>query len=170
MGGLIAIHALLLEKIEAVRAVVLSSPLLGVAVTVPVLKEKIGTWAAKYLPHLTIYNEIPNEDLTKDRAVITEYEKDTLRHDQISLTLYVQLGEAMKAANSRAGEFTKPILLQQSGTDRVVSVSAEREFFGKVSSEDKKIITYDDMYHEIYNEVGREAVFADLRQWLTEHL
>ena len=38
--------------------------------------------------------------------------------------------------------------------------------YDRVSSRDKTLKLYDGFYHEIFNEPGRERVFADMEAWL----
>ena len=47
---------------------------------------------------------------------------------------------------------------------------AARRFFDAASSHERRWISYDDMYHEIYNELERERVLADLTDWIGARL
>jgi alpha-beta hydrolase superfamily lysophospholipase len=166
MGGLITTSFILNRAPQSVRGVVLSSPLFGVAVKVPKLKEQLGRKLAGYLPNFTLYSGLKFEDLTRDKAVVAEYERDTLRHERISTSMFVQMTDLMQVCLQSASKFAYPLFVQQAGEDKIVSASATRDFFNRVENKDKEMIVYDDYYHEVYNEVGREKVFADLRRWL----
>jgi acylglycerol lipase len=48
----------------------------------------------------------------------------------------------------------------------VADPQAGLELFERVASADKTAHCYEDFYHEIFNETGRAAVFADLAAWL----
>ena len=39
-----------------------------------------------------------------------------------------------------------------------------------MSFPDKVLIEYEGLYHEVYNEPGKEQVFADFEAWLERHL
>jgi alpha-beta hydrolase superfamily lysophospholipase len=40
----------------------------------------------------------------------------------------------------------------------------------KISSADKKVIPYEGLYHEIFNEPEREQVLDDMCAWLKAHV
>jgi alpha-beta hydrolase superfamily lysophospholipase len=168
MGGLITAKTFMIEGGLKVNGCILSSPLFGVALKVSKIKEGMGRALARFVPHMTMFNEIDYEDLTRDKAVQKEYELDSLRHDKISLALYLYMQEEFEYAMEHAHKVKVPFLLQQSGADRVVSVDAATGFFDKVGSADKKLLKYDGACHESYNDIGREKVYSDLVEWLNE--
>jgi len=170
MGGLVTTNTIIEYPALEFTALVLSSPLFAVAVEVPKIKKLGAQFLNKYVPDLTLYNEIVYRQLTSDKEVINEYYKDTLRHDRISSGLYVQMLGAMEKAMAHAAQITCPLLLQQAGADTVVSCKASEKFFKNVGSEEKKLQIYEDLKHEIYNEVYRQQVFADLIDWLNPFL
>ena len=51
--------------------------------------------------------------------------------------------------------------LQEAAAERFDKILDE-----KVSSRDKTLKLYDGYYHEIFNEPGRDQVFADIESWL----
>ena len=78
------------------------------------------------------------------------------------------------AAQARAFELAPrlavPLLCQAAGADALVDPRAARRFFDAASSHERRWISYDDMYHEIYNELERERVLADLTDWIGARL
>lgn len=166
MGGLVLAQTLIDIGNLGAKAAVFSSPLFGISAPVPPLKEKVGRMVAGLLPNLTLYSGLKYEDLTRDRDVVKEYEKDTYRHERISTSLFVQMTETMQMAMTKAGSILLPVFLQQAGMDKIVSASAATQFFSRLGSKDKELIVYDEYYHEIFNDVGREKVFSDLNGWL----
>lgn len=172
MGGLIQTRALIENTDLQLNAVaqVLSSPLFGLAVKVPVIKEKAARVLARILPNVTLFNEINFDVLSHDPKVRSEYASDSLRHDQVSPTVYMGMLESFGLLAREAGKIRLPTLLQQAGSDKVVSRSAAEQTFAKFSSVDKEIKIYEGFFHEIYNEVGRERVFNDLLAFLTPRI
>ena len=57
----------------------------------------------------------------------------------------------------------------QAGADRIASVDSARRLYDEAGSSDKRWEIYPDYYHEIFNEIGRERVYADLVAWLGQH-
>jgi alpha-beta hydrolase superfamily lysophospholipase len=170
MGGLITIRMLETTADKGIKAMALSSPQLGIAVKVSKIKEVAAHYLNKYLPDLTLYNEIAYGDLTKDKEVQAEYARDSLRHDRISSGLYVQMLGAMEKARGQASAIWLPTLLQQAGDDTIVNRPMAEQFFEKLGSVNKRIIVYEDYKHEIFNELGRKKVFQDLAEWLEPFL
>lgn len=168
MGGLVTSASVIKYGEMGAKALVLSSPLFGISVQVPAIKEKAARFASKLLPNLTLHNELKYEDLTHDPSVIEEYEKDILRHDRISTSLFIEMVETMDYCLKSAGRVKLPFLLQYAGQDRIVSSPKAEEFYNRVGSDNKTLKLYEDFYHEIYNEIGRPIVFADLAAWLKQ--
>lgn len=169
MGGLILMSYLLENQEEEFSGVVFSSPLLGLSMEVPALKDMAARLLVKVMPNITLYNEIKHEDLTHDHAIVESYDKDPLRHSQVCPKLYLDFLEAFELVRKKAKDFKLPLLMQLAGDDRLVSKASSEEVFSLLGSEDKTKIVYDRMFHEIYNEVDRQKVFGDLKQWLEQH-
>jgi acylglycerol lipase len=170
MGGLVLIKLLIRNGSMGASGAIFSSPLLGVAVKIPVIKEKSAGFLSKIVPNLSLSNEIPREHLTHDRAVIDEYNSDHLRHDRISPRLFVDILSNFDYVFQNKDKITLPILMQQAADDFVVSQKRAEEFFDLLPSQDKEKIVYQGFYHEIYNEVGRQKPFSDLIKWLQKHM
>lgn len=169
MGGLVTLRFLQSKRVKF-AALVLSSPLLGLKMQVPRLKEAAARIAVKWLPTLTMYNEIKYSDLTRDEEMIKAYEKDNLRHDKISPGLFLSMLENFPLAMQNAGEIQNPVLMQISGEDKIVSPEAAREFYDKLPGKKNQLEIYPDSYHESYNDLDREKVVADLKKFLNPYL
>lgn len=170
MGGLIVCKFLIRHSDAAFSGVVLSSPLMGIAVEVPAFKKKSAGVLAKVLPNLTLYNEIPLSHLTLDKRIVQTYESDHLRHDRISAGLFSEMLQSIDYVFHQSDKIRGPLLLQQAGDDLVVSRGKGKELFDRLKIPDKEYIVYEGYYHEIYNEVHREKPYEDLKRWLKGHL
>jgi len=166
MGGLVQLKALLENPQISPKAQVLSNPLLGISVEVPLIKDLAALAIYKIFPQITLYNEIKFTDLSRDPAVLEEYSMDVLRHDRISAAVYLGSLISMKQINQRASEIKIPTLLQISQTDPVVDSEQARKFFSEISTTNKSLHQYPERRHEIYNDLGREEVFSDLKAFL----
>jgi alpha-beta hydrolase superfamily lysophospholipase len=173
MGGLIVLKYLIDEAKDGAsddpkpRACVLSSPLLDVAIKVPLVKEFAAKVLNQVWPSLTLFNEIRGTDLTRDPEWLPTYEKDPLRHDKISPALYEGMVETMKDVTLNADQVQLPICVLASGTDKIVSLPATKVMFERLGSPNKKMIIYQDSYHEIFNDLERDKVFQDLNAFLS---
>jgi alpha-beta hydrolase superfamily lysophospholipase len=172
MGGLIQTRALI-ENTDLqfqAKAQVLSSPLFGLAVKVPLLKEKAARVLAKVAPKITMFNEINYSVLSHDPEMMSEYKNDPLRHDQVSPTVYMGMLESFEILGKGASKIRMPTLLQQAGADQVVSRSAAERVYAQFGSTDKEVRIYEGLFHEIYNETARDRVFNDLLAFLAPRI
>jgi alpha-beta hydrolase superfamily lysophospholipase len=166
MGGLITLLYLLESGQPTPDAVVLSSPCLGLAIQVPPLKEKVAQFAEKWFPKITLSNEIKMEDLSRDPKMVESYPRDNLRQDKVSPALFMGMQRAFPYVFANADKINVPTLVQIAGDDRLVSAEKTREFFPHLPNKKNQIIVYPDSYHEIYNDLDRDNVIADLKKFL----
>ena len=171
MGGLITLKYLIEESRDGAsddprpKACVLSSPLLGVALKVPVIKSLAADVLFKIWPSMTLANEIQYTDLTRDPEWLKTYPKDSLRHDKISPALYHGMNDAMADVLARADQVKLPIAILAAGDDKIVNVEVTKQVFEKLGSSQKMMKVYEGNYHEIFNDLDRETVFRDLDQF-----
>lgn len=169
LGGLITLRHVLTADSHSPKptAIALSSPALGLALRVPPVKEIAARALNRILPSLTLYNEIRFEDLSRDPEQVKSYKLDPLRHEKISPALYLGMLDTMDFVKAQSVRLKLPILIQAAGVERIVSLDAIKEFYSTVGSENKKLIVYEESYHEIYNDLDREKVIQDLSEFLS---
>ncbi len=166
MGGLITIKTVINHAPGGVTALCLSSPALGVSLEVPKLKVKAAHILADWLPKVTLYNEIDYSLLHRDQELLKEYRNDPLRHEKISPRLFLGMTSSFTEAFDHAGEIHQPVLMQLAGVDKIVSTPEAERFFDLLGSKKKEILVYAESYHEIFNDLGREEVIGDLKDFL----
>ena len=62
------------------------------------------------------------------------------------------------------------VVLSKKRADFVKVWNQVKEFYESAASEDKKLVIYPGMYHEIFNEIEKEKVFNDVLDWLNSHI
>jgi alpha-beta hydrolase superfamily lysophospholipase len=169
MGGLVTITHLQINQPEY-SALALSSPALGLSMPVPAFKQTLAHVAIKWLPTLTMHNEIKYTDLSHDPVMLKGYAQDPLRHDKISPGLFLSMVERFPLAMAEADRIRGPVIMQLAGEDRLVSTPAAREFFEKLPNGKKQMHVYGDSYHEVFNDLEREGAIADLKKFLNPYL
>lgn len=170
MGGLIQLKFLIGQKNLAVRAQVLSAPLLGLNLSVPFAKELAAQFMAVMAPEVTLGNEIREADLSRDAAVLKEYQTDFLRHKRISSGAYLGIVSSMKVVQEQAAQIDIPTFVQVSDHDPIVSTAAIRTFAESMKSGNCELHLYKNMKHEIYNDLGREVCYQELKKYIQSHL
>lgn len=170
MGGLVELKTLIRNPDLKYDGFVASSPLLGLAMAVPQIKAKAAGILSKLLPQLTLGNEINNSMLTSDPEVIREFEQDSLRHTRMSSGVFIGMLESWEYVRPRANELKKPALFLLPEHDPVCSTPESKTFFEKMSSTRKEIYIFPNAKHELFNDVMRNTVFADLKKFLDSFL
>jgi len=143
LGGLIAAAYVEDRPSDAPAGLILSSPFLRLGMPVPPLKLSAARLLSLVAPAVNIGNTLDPADLSHDQEVVRAYGTD-----------------------SAAGRIRLPLLLLYADADAVADPQAGRELFERAASPDKTVHCYEGYYHELFNETGRDAVFADLAAWL----
>lgn len=172
LGGLVTLRYALEhhENDPQPGAIALSSPALGISVAVPPAKDLAARFIKKIWPSMTMYNEINYNDLTRDPEFLNTYAKDSLRHDKISPALYLGMLDTMSMVVKSGEKIKTPVIIQAAGHEKIVSLEATKQFYESIGSENKKLVVYEDSYHEIFNDLDRDKVFRDLDQFLSSAL
>jgi lysophospholipase len=170
MGGLIQLSSIASLLHWKMKANILSSPLLGFTVDVPIYKDLAALIFRNLMPNLTMNNELQFSDVTSDEKVIAEMESDILRHDRISPGAYLGSIEEIEKLRTTISQIDIPTFIQIPEHDPVVDSEATKQFFQKISSSEKYLISYPNRKHEIYNDLGREEVFKDLVNFIQKIL
>ena len=169
MGGLIAIHYVL-DHGPGLAAAVLSSPCLGIPNPPSRTQGALASIFSVIVPRLGYEAKLNPDDLSHEPTVGRAYAADPLVHRRATARFYTEFSAAMHDATERAGEITLPILILQAGSDRLVDPEATVRFCERVASADKKLRVYPALFHEIFNEIERDQVLADLEAWLEPRL
>lgn len=166
MGALVQLKTLVQNLELQPDAMVLSSPLVGLGVRVPPIKKLAAEWLNKLAPTVTLWNEVRNQDVTRDPDVIREFESDPFRHARISAGVYLGFLESFPVVHAGASKITCRVLMQATDKDAIVSSPEELRFFENLGSTDKVLKIYDNAKHEIYNDIIRPQALQDLKEYL----
>ena len=165
MGGLIAADFLLQHQSEFVAAV-----LTGAAIQSPQQPSSIVLFInrviASVMPRLGVLR-MDASGISRDPQVISDYENDPLVYrGKATAGLVTALFSAMKRVVENATSIRLPMLIMHGSVDSLTAVEGSKLLHDSISSEDKKIVIYDGLYHEILNEPERKNVMEDILQWL----
>ena len=171
MGGLITLRYLLARP-DAVRGAVVSSPLLGFNPTADAstITKLVGRLLSVLAPRTLFPNGLDVTALSRDTAVVGAYAADPLVSNKVSARWYISTSRAMAEARARAPALQVPVLLMQSGADRLVDGEATRRWARAAPEGLVRFVWWDGLFHEMFNEPERETVFARVDAWLDEQL
>ncbi len=143
---------------------IVSSPYLGIKLAVPSWKKVLARVASKVAPKLNQPNGIKAEHLTDDMAKRAEHDADTLNFGTANTRWFVESSDAQDYVAERATRITVPTTWLVAADDPLANPAQSRAVASKV-----KGATYHDlagMKHEVFNEVQRGKVFAELARAL----
>jgi len=169
MGGLIALMTLAAHKDLPLASVILSSPLLGIRVEVPLVKKAAARVLARAWGTLQLKSLLDPGDFSHDPAVAEAYLADRLVHKKLTLQFFEEMEKAIEWTLRRRSLGGIPAQFLIPERDRVVSTRVTEQFFARLKGGDKELKVYPDFYHEIVNEVGKEIVFEDMKRWIKQH-
>ena len=113
---------------------------------------------------------LPPEGVSRDPAVVKAYVDDPLvTTGKVSARTAHEMFKAVASYRGRAASMLVPVLIQHGEADSLVPLAGARPVIDAIGAPDKTVITYPDLFHEIYNEPERDVVIGDLSRWLEEH-
>jgi alpha-beta hydrolase superfamily lysophospholipase len=136
----------------------------------PDIALKLLEGADHVVPHAHVL-KLPMEAFSRDPEWVARLKADPLTLDESQPVSTV-------AAFARAGErferefprITLPVLILHGTADKATRPDGSQEFFDQAGSADKTLKLYDGHYHDLLNDLGREAVFDDIVGWIDARL
>lgn len=168
-GGLIVIQRTLVEPTFFACSAV-TSPLLGLSIDAPGWKLIGARLLSKLAPKVSLPTEINPEHLNRDPAEVRAYDTDPLVHKVNNARWFTEAMEAIESAFQNAGRVNIPVLVMQSGDDRIVSAEAARQWSGAAPSE---FVTYEEIpeaYHELLFDLGGDVHAERMLRFFEAHL
>ncbi len=171
MGSMIAL--VFTKKYEPLlRGLILSGTGTGAGESISKTLKVIVKVLAKITPKKFINPGLEADKLSHDSEVVQAYENDPLVNaDKITIRLGWELMNNFEKFDSITDNLKLPLLVQCGSEDSLIKGSEEvlRNAF---NMEDKTILIYDGLYHEVYNEIKEESekVLNDLSNWLDKHI
>ncbi len=124
----------------------------------------------KIYPGYKMKNNL-GKHVSRDKDVVEKYLKDPLVLKKISIKLYYEfLINGMKWIENNLNEFDSSCLILHGKEDKIISYKSSIKFKEKIKSDDKKLIIYDNLYHEILNEIEKDEVIKDIINWIEERI
>lgn len=165
MGGLItAMFGLVFG--EEVDGQILSGAALGNLPAVSGIKGPFLKLASKLFPNAMIKNVV-GDAICSDPEVVKVYNEDpkVLTHARAKFLYEFAIeGPKFLLANDQA--YDCDVLLLHGEKDSIVPVQLSYDFLNNISSTDKELIVYPNLFHEILNEVNKDKVINDILNWL----
>lgn len=165
--GAVGVAAWVHDYAPQIRAMVLATPAfrvkLYVPFAVPLLRLKQSLLGPGY-----VKSYVKAKMLTHDPEQAALYQQDQLIFRQIAENVLLDLYDTSTRLMKDAGAIQTPTLILGAGSDWVVSLDAQREFFNGLSSPVKTMHVFPSAYHAIFHEKNRAQVVQRAKEFILE--
>ncbi len=121
-------------------------------------------------PHLHVV-KLNNSDFTRDPKALEQMNADPLIKDEKqpteTMAAIVRADERLKENLSK---ITLPLLILHGTKDNAAKYSGSEHFHKEAASKDKTLKLYEGHYHDLLNDLGKEQVMEDVKEWLLERM
>ena len=122
-------------------------------------------------PHAHVLNLPKKEILARSQGGRRHCIDDPLLANEVQPTKTVaEMVRADERLKRDFPQFTLPLLIIHGTKDTVTRPEGSQEFYARASSADKTLKLYEGYFHDPLNDIGKEAVMADIRAWIEERL
>ncbi|UCE14252.1 MAG: lysophospholipase, partial [Candidatus Heimdallarchaeota archaeon] len=110
------------------------------------------------------------DEISRDPEVVEAYRNDPQVFKKVTYRFGAELINAAKNLPDVFSSIIIPVLGQSGAADTLMLNPSE--LFALITSSDKDLKIYDELFHEVYNELeaDRTVVLNDLKEWLEAHL
>jgi alpha-beta hydrolase superfamily lysophospholipase/SAM-dependent methyltransferase len=165
--GAVTVAAWVHDYAPPLRGLILATPAFRVKLYVPLAVPLLRV-RQKLLGPGCVKSYVKSRMLTHDAAEADRYNADPLIFRQIAVNILLDLYDTSTRLLADAGAITVPTLMLAAGSDWVVKVSAQREFFEKLSSPVKRWEVFPGFYHAVFHEKDRAPLIAKVREFIHE--
>jgi acylglycerol lipase len=169
MGGLIAVHYVLQHQ-SAFTGCVLSGAAVQPAVKLSWIQHSLLRLFSRFRPRLRML-QLDASAVSRDPQVVDRYRKDPLVFTgKVTARLAEQLFGAMLQLRGELASVELPMLILHGSRDGLAAPEGSKMLHDNIGSHEKKLIVYEGLFHEVYNEPEQDAVMGDVADWLAAHL
>lgn len=168
MGGAIALEYAIQHE-ERIDGLVLSAPAAALEAASPI-ELFAGRVLSAFTPGVGVF-PVDSSKISRDPDVVRAYDEDPrVFHDKLPARTVSELAGVIQTFPERTPGLHLPLLVMVGTGDEVVPPEASRMVHERASSEDKRLIEYEGLFHEILNEPEQDRVMDDLVAWLDAHV
>lgn len=164
-GGVVLLSTVLAGKLPNTRRFVLSSAALRLKKRVPAWQSGFARLTSRVAPRLSVNNGVDAGTVSRIPEVVAAYTSDPLVHAQITARLYAEWEKAAAQDLAHAAEIKLPFLILAGTDDRLVDSTASQELHA-VTQDVSELHMLEGRYHEPFNDLGSDEVFAIIAEWV----
>lgn len=163
--GAVIVAAWVHDYAPPIRGMVLVTPALRIKLYVPLAIPGLRV-LRKVRPGAFIKSYVRSGMLTHDSVEAKAYDADPLIAKSISVNILLGLHDTATRLIADAKAIRTPTLVLSAGSDWVVELGAQRRFFERLGSTQKKMEVYPGFHHAVLHEQGRERAFAEIKAFV----
>ncbi len=168
MGSLIAATYLSTNTSHPFHGYISSAGALKIDEGISPFLRKISGILSKIAPHLPTI-KLDTNALSKDRSEVEAYIADPMvYHGGAKARLGYEMLEAMKKIKLLFSKISTPVLILHGTSDKLADPTGSQWMYDGISSDDKKVVWLDGLYHEIMREPEKEMVMNHIITWIKE--
>ena len=164
LGGLIGLNFLIERESKEIESAVISSPWIETAIKIPEYLTLIQKVLKRIFPSLRLNNRLISNHLSKNKDVVSKYDKDELVHNKISLNLYSEVMKSIDNVKEKASRIKAKTFLYHGMSDKIISSKGTIEISKLLKSHKLKL--YDNVYHEPHNDLEKEEIYQDILEFI----
>ncbi len=170
-GGLLTLRYTLLRP-ASLDGIIVSSPALRLhsEVAPPVPLHLIANILSALFPAMMFSPDPEPERLSRDPRIAEGFVNDPLVSSTVSARWFTGFVKTQADTRDRAHDLEIPALIMQSGADTLVDPDATRDWAASAPAALVEYVEWDGFYHEMFNELEKERVFARMEDWLERQL
>jgi alpha-beta hydrolase superfamily lysophospholipase len=165
LGGLISLsyaHA----RPQDMAALAVSSPFLHPAFAITRAQATLARVATHVAPRLSIPSGLDANAISRDPKVVEAYRNDPAIFRITTPRWFTEISQAQSRLYDRASEIVLPALFLLGSADAIADHHRGIAVFERLGSPDKTLQVFPGSFHEVFNDVGREAPIGKLVSWL----
>lgn len=166
MGGALSL-SYALRAGDKLSGLILSGPAVALDGAPPAIKP-LAKLLSVFAPKLGMF-QIDPANVSRDPAVVADYAADPLNHHgKVPARTLAEIVKFVEILPAMLHAVSLPLLVMHGKDDKLAGVAGSEMVVKGVGSKDKTLKIYDELYHEIFNELpaDRARVFKDLRDWI----
>lgn len=168
MGGVIGLDYCL-HYPEGITGVIASAPAIGKVAVHPVIWF-LARILDRIWPNLSMSPQSGVDwKISRDAAVLEATRNDPFTHNKATPRLGIQMQKTVEWIQTHAADWQLPLLVIHGTDDNIASPEGSRRFVRNITFPDVQFNEYEGGYHELFNDIIREQVLADVAGWLQKH-
>lgn len=121
-------------------------------------------------PHTHVL-KLPDEGFSRDPRAVQTMNDDPLLDNEVQPTQTVaEMIRADERLNRDFSLITLPVLILHGTDDKVTRPGGSQQFYDNAGSADKTLKLYEGHFHDLLNDIDKEVVMADIKDWINTRL